>query len=223
MEPTQDFSLTENELRKLQQSMEQARAIITRETTKPPPPLPANHRPYTTKRLLGELRGLSRSALKPSNVGSPDFPFSILPLHDSNIREFIAKFPGPSSTPYEGGIFRLRLSVPDGYPTTALRVWFCTKTYHPNVQPNGEVCAHGFGVGWNATWDLRTVVLAVASLLSAPDLTDPSLAEVARVYLTDRGAFEKTAREWTARYAVGELVFPGERADGFCNTMAGVL
>jgi ubiquitin-protein ligase len=223
MEPTQDFSLTENELHNLLQSIKQARAIITREIAEPPRPLPTNHRPYTAKRLLAELRDLSTSALEPSNQGSPDFPFSIQPLHDSNIREYIAKFPGPSSTPYEGGIFHLRLSVPDGYPTRAPRVWFCTKTYHPNVEPNGEVCAHGFGVDWNAAWDLRTVVLAVASLLSEPDLTDPALAGVARVYLMDRAAFEKTAREWTGRYAGGELVFPGERADGFCNTMAGVL
>lgn len=222
MEPTRDFSLTENELHNLQQTINQAEKEANN-----------NHRPSPTgtRRLLAELRSLSRTALDPSALGSADFPFSITPLPDSSsshsIREFLAKFPGPPSTPYSGGIFHLRLSVPASYPTQPPRVWFATKTYHPNVQqPGGEVCAHGLGVDWNAAaWELRTVVLAVASLLAAPDLMDPLLAEVAREYLTDRAAFERTAREWTVRYAgAGGLGFPGEGGEGGgCNTMTGEL
>jgi ubiquitin-conjugating enzyme E2 N len=221
MEPTRDFSLTENEIHNLQQSIEQARAIVKREIAQHPS-VPFNRRPHTTRRLGAELSNLSRSAREPANQGSSDFPFSIMPLHDS-VREFIGKFPGPSSTPYEGGIFHVRLSVPDGYPEKPPRVWFCTKTYHPNVHQTGEVCSHGLSVDWNAAWCLRTAVLAVASLLSAPDLSDPLVPEVAREFLTDHAAFQKTAREWTVMYAVEDLFFPGQRADGFCNTTTGQL
>lgn len=87
------------------------------------------------------------------------------------------------------------MSVQVEYPRQPPRVWFCTKTYHPNVHPDGEVCVHGLSVDWNAAWCLRTLVLGVASLLSAPDLSDPSTPEVAREFFTDQEGFQSVARD----------------------------
>ncbi|KAJ3254495.1 putative lipase atg15 [Boothiomyces macroporosus] len=48
-------------------------------------------------------------------------------------------------------------------------------------------------------------LISLQSLLcdAAPD--DPQDAQVARHYLSDRPGFEKTAREWTAKYATGKI------------------
>lgn len=48
-------------------------------------------------------------------------------------------------------------------------------------------------------------MISLQSLLcdAAPD--DPQDAQVARHYLSDRPGFEKTAREWTAKYASGKI------------------
>lgn len=41
------------------------------------------------------------------------------------------------------------------------------------------------------------------SLLQSAEPNDPQDAEVAKIFLTDKAAFERTAAEWTARYAGG--------------------
>jgi ubiquitin-protein ligase len=218
METTLDFSLTEEEIGTIKRSIENARAVAQTETARAAHGNALrNRRPHTTtRRLLSEINGLIRSASDAVGQGPSNFSFSIVPLQ-RNVRELLARFPGPVATPYEGGVFYLGLSIPDGYPVRPPHVWFCTKIYHPNVHWSGEVCAHGLNVDWNAAWCLRTLVLSVASLLSAPDLSDPLVGEVARHFFEDPSGFEKTAREWTAQYAVGELSFPGQRTDEVCT------
>ena len=44
---------------------------------------------------------------------------------------------GPADTPWEGGIFSLRMTFCDQYPDKPPKVRFTTKVFHPN----GERCA----------------------------------------------------------------------------------
>ena len=46
------------------------------------------------------------------------------------------------------------------------------------------------------------VLLSILSLLTDPNPDDPLVAEAASLYKKDRAKFDKTAREWTERYAV---------------------
>ena len=39
---------------------------------------------------------------------------------------------GPSDTPWEGGIFSLRMTFCDQYPDKPPKVRFTTKVFHPN-------------------------------------------------------------------------------------------
>ena len=45
---------------------------------------------------------------------------------------------GPSDSPYEGGLFKLELFLPDEYPMVAPKVLFRTKIYHPNIDRLGK-------------------------------------------------------------------------------------
>lgn len=40
---------------------------------------------------------------------------------------------GPEQSPYEGGMFKLELFLPEDYPMAAPKVRFLTKIYHPNI------------------------------------------------------------------------------------------
>jgi ubiquitin-conjugating enzyme E2 D/E len=44
-------------------------------------------------------------------------------------------------------------------------------------------------------------VTTIFNYLSDPNIDDPFVPEIARQYKTDRALFDKTAREWTKRYA----------------------
>jgi ubiquitin-conjugating enzyme E2 A len=54
------------------------------------------------------------------------------PLSEENIFVWAASIFGPSDTPWEGGIFSLRMTFCDQYPDKPPKVRFTTKAFHPN-------------------------------------------------------------------------------------------
>ena len=46
------------------------------------------------------------------------------------------------------------------------------------------------------------VLLSICSLLCDPNPDDPLVPEIARIFKTDRDAYNKNAREWTQKYAM---------------------
>lgn len=52
---------------------------------------------------------------------------------DTNARYFHVIVTGPKDSPFEGGIFKLELFLPEDYPMSAPKVRFITKIYHPNI------------------------------------------------------------------------------------------
>lgn len=55
---------------------------------------------------------------------------------------------------------------------------------------------------WSPALTIKTALVSLQALLSAPEPTDPQDAEVAKQYLASRETFEGTARFWTESYAM---------------------
>ena len=64
---------------------------------------------------------------------SPPPGISCWQKSDSNVLELEASIIGPDDTPYENGVFRLEIRIPDRYPFEPPNVTFQTKIYHPNI------------------------------------------------------------------------------------------
>ncbi|KAJ3234170.1 Ubiquitin-conjugating enzyme 13 [Chytriomyces hyalinus] len=100
--------------------------------------------------------------------------------HDDNLRYFDVIISGPSSSPFEGGAFKLELFLPEDYPMAPPKVRFLTKIYHPNIDKLGRICLDILKDKWSPALQIRTVLLSIQALLSAPNPDDPLANDVAQ-------------------------------------------
>jgi ubiquitin-conjugating enzyme E2 D/E len=108
---------------------------------------------------------------------------------------------GPTETPYEGGMFNLRIFFPPDYPFKPPKITFQTRIYHPNINSNGEICLDILKTQWSPALSLTKILLSLCSLLSDPNPNDPLVPEIAKIYKTDIEEFNRIAREHTINYA----------------------
>eukprot|EP01006_Ploeotia_vitrea_P000646 TRINITY_DN103402_c0_g1_i1.p1 TRINITY_DN103402_c0_g1~~TRINITY_DN103402_c0_g1_i1.p1 ORF type:complete len:149 (+),score=16.46 TRINITY_DN103402_c0_g1_i1:31-477(+) len=122
--------------------------------------------------------------------------------HEENLRYFNVVVAGPTNSPYEGGTFNLELYLPDEYPMVSPKVRFLTKIYHPNVDKLGRICLDILKDNWSPALQIRTVLLSIQALLSAPNPDDPLANDVAAEWKKDEKAAIETARQWTRLHAI---------------------
>lgn len=76
------------------------------------------------RRLQKELAELRKNPLENISAG---------PTDEGNLFEWSASMSGPQESPYEGGLFSLKLTFPPEYPFKAPQARFTTPIYHPNI------------------------------------------------------------------------------------------
>ena len=118
-----------------------------------------------------------------------------------NSRYFHIQMAGPVTTPYEGGLFELELFLPDEYPMCPPKVRFLTRIYHPNVDRLGRICLDILKDKWSPALQIRSVLLSIQALMSAPNPDDPLDPAIARHWKEDENGANRTAREWCLQYA----------------------
>ncbi|KAM6437281.1 ubiquitin-conjugating enzyme E2 N isoform 1-T1 [Liasis olivaceus] len=124
---------------------------------------------------------------------------------ESNARYFHVVIAGPQDSPFEGGTFKLELFLPEEYPMAAPKVRFMTKIYHPNVDKLGRICLDILKDKWSPALQIRTVLLSIQALLSAPNPDDPLANDVAEQWKTNEVQAIETARAWTRLYAMNNI------------------
>ncbi|KAH0855400.1 hypothetical protein HID58_008040 [Brassica napus] len=126
------------------------------------------------------------------------------------------------------GVFKLELFLPEEYPMAApkpfiasdgglnamshflslfsllKRVRFLTKIYHPNIDKLGRICLDILKDKWSPALQIRTVLLSIQALLSAPNPDDPLSENIAKHWKSNEAEAVETAKEWTRLYASGE-------------------
>ncbi|KAJ3555214.1 hypothetical protein NM688_g2698 [Phlebia brevispora] len=110
--------------------------------------------------------------------------------HEDNLRYFDVTIQGPDGSPFQNGVFRLELFLPEEYPMAPPKVRFLTKIYHPNIDK------------WSPALQIRTVLLSIQALLSAPNPDDPLATDVAKHYKENEKDAQRVSREWTEKYAM---------------------
>jgi ubiquitin-conjugating enzyme E2 T len=116
-----------------------------------------------------------------------------------------AEIVGAPETPYAGGVFRLRVTIPPEYPLKPPGVRFVTKIYHPNIDTQGRICLDTLNMppkgAWKPSLNVATVLASVQLLISHPNPDDGLMADITDEFKQFPAQFHATALDWTARYA----------------------
>lgn len=96
------------------------------------------------------------------------------------------------------GIFKLELFLPSDYPMAPPKVRFLTRIYHPNIDKLGRICLDILKDKWSPALQIRTVLLSIQALLSAPNPDDPLANDVADHWKTDEAGAVRTGNVFNA-------------------------
>lgn len=134
---------------------------------------------------------------------SPEGVYPILNEEDPSSIE--ANILGPQSTPYEKGLFRVKLIFLADFPMTPPKGYFITKIYHPNVSERGEICVNTLGKDWNQkNWSLYNLFEVIKCLMIIPFPESSLNEEAGKLFMENYDEYSKIARIYTEVHALNK-------------------
>lgn len=117
--------------------------------------------------------------------------------------DFYVKFAGPKDSPYEGGLWRVHVTLQSDYPYKSPSIGFMNKIYHPNVdEASGSVCLDVINQTWSPMYDLVNVFsVFLPQLLLYPNPSDPLNGHAAAQLMKDKAAYDTRVKEYVQKYA----------------------
>ncbi|XXG41174.1 hypothetical protein AAC387_Pa01g1697 [Persea americana] len=148
--------------------------------------------PNVVKQLAKELKNLDETP--PDGIK--------VCINDDDFSTIFADIEGPAGTPYENGVFRMKLLLSHDFPQSPPKGYFLTKIFHPNIATNGEICVNTLKKDWNPSLGLRHVLLVVRCLLIEPFPESALNEQAGKMLLENYEEYARHARLYTGIHAL---------------------
>ncbi|KAI8822390.1 ubiquitin-conjugating enzyme/RWD-like protein [Fimicolochytrium jonesii] len=155
-----------------------------------------NLSPRVIKRLSKEFAELQ---------GQPPEGIKLI-INTDNLTDVQAWVEGPQGTPYEGGCFRVRLSLSSEFPNVPPQGTFLTKIFHPNVSKAGEICVNVLKKDWKKEYGIGHILLTIKCLLIDPNPESALNEEAGRLLLEDYNSYAKHAKLYTSIHGTNSKI-----------------
>ncbi|KAG6503700.1 hypothetical protein ZIOFF_036024 [Zingiber officinale] len=113
-------------------------------------------------------------------------------MPNDKMQVFFVDFHGPKESLYQGGVWRVRVELPDAYPYKSPSIGFVNKMYHPNVDEMSDL--------------VNVFEVFLPQLLLYPNPSDPLNGEASALMLHDQSAYEQKVKEYCRLFAKPEDV-----------------
>ncbi|KAK4048887.1 ubiquitin-conjugating enzyme E2 H [Microbotryomycetes sp. JL201] len=129
-------------------------------------------------------------------------------LVNDNMQEFYVRFNGPAETPFAGGVWKIHVELPDGYPYKSPSIGFVNRIFHPNIDElSGSVCLDVINQTWSPMYDLLNIFeVFLPQLLRYPNAADPLNGEAAALLMRDAKGYDVKVKEYVSRFATKEAL-----------------
>ncbi|KAI9151875.1 ubiquitin-conjugating enzyme [Paramyrothecium foliicola] len=123
--------------------------------------------------------------------------------HANMKQEFFVRFKGPTETPFEGGLWKIHVELPDSYPYKSPSIGFVNRIFHPNIDElSGSVCLDVINQTWSPMYDMINIFeVFLPQLLRYPNPTDPLNGEAAALLIREPKSYESKVKEYVQKYA----------------------
>ena len=125
---------------------------------------------------------------------------------------------GPENTPYQGGIFTIRITFPFNYPKSGPEFRFLNKIYHLNVDFTdmtklGHICLSYLNE-WQSTgkvlskkcYGVKQALYDIFCLFYNQGIESAYDKKMAQDYMQNPKQFETIAKQWTMQYAQSPML-----------------
>jgi len=147
--------------------------------------------PEVIRRIVKEIKELTQNALE---------GVKIMP-NEEDITDIQATIDGPADTPYDGGIFKVRLRLGADFPRAPPKAFFLTKIFHPNVSKKGEICVNTLKKDWKEDLGIKHILLTIKCLMIVPNPESSLNEDASRLLLENYDDYFKHAKLWTSIHA----------------------
>ncbi|CAL5041562.1 unnamed protein product [Urochloa decumbens] len=136
--------------------------------------------PNVIRQLAKELKNLDDSPPEGIKVS----------VNDDDFTTIFADIEGPAGTPYENGVFRMKLLLSRDFP------------HSPPKATSGEICVNTLKKDWNPGLGLRHVLLVVRCLLIEPFPESALNEQAGKMLLENYEEYARHARLYTGIHAL---------------------
>ncbi|KAI1366854.1 ubiquitin-conjugating enzyme/RWD-like protein [Xylaria arbuscula] len=144
-------------------------------------------------------------------VNDNSMPPSINPQYtvgSRTLQEFYVRFKGPSETPFENGVWKVHVELPDQYPYKSPSIGFVNRIFHPNIDElSGSVCLDVINQTWSPMFDMINIFeVFLPQLLRYPNPADPLNGEAAALLMREPKSYDAKVKEYVQKYASKDAV-----------------
>ena len=124
---------------------------------------------------------------------------------NGDINNWKVAFEGTPCSPYEDGIFQLKVNLPNDFPSGRPYLYFITKMFHPNVRQSDGLVSLNLMYSWIPSRTIEEVIFGFIEVMDNPRVGTGYGKKKKKLLAQDRDKFFEKVEEYTYMYAMEDV------------------